>query len=688
MFLRPRPLSAALAAALLGSPALLFAQPADAPVTQLSPVIISADALQREQGDLVQASTVLQEEDLAWHRRGTLGLSLAHLPGVHADSFGNGATRPVIRGQTAPRVKVLSDGADIFDASSVSPDHIVTVDPLLAQRVEVLRGPAALLYGGSAIGGVVNVVDDKIPTHIPDNGLSGQVQLRGATGSNERAGAFALTTGEGNVALHVEGSRLRSDDYRVPGQDFRKVANSNTDSTQGSLGFSFIGDRGYLGLAYSYRDDDYGLPGHSHEYESCHPHGSALHCGSHSHDNDHGHDHGHEHSHDHGEGHAATAHLRSERIDLRGELRDPLPGFDRLRLRASHTDYRHDERDAGVTATTFTNHGRDLRLELQHQPLGRWHGVVGLQTARSHFESSGVESFVPRTRTSSTGLFLLEEYRHDDWRFEVGARQEWQRLTPTAGTQPSKSGHAGSLSAAAIWDFTPGYAATLSFSRSQRLPNAQEMYAKGVHLATNTYERGNTDLGRETANTVEFGLRKDDGDIGFALNAYHSRVDGYIYAETLDQFEDFRLIEYTQRDASFTGLEAEASYHYSKGLSATLFGDYIRGKLRGPQSNLPRIPAARLGLRTQASWQQWHGFLEYYRVFSQSKTASYEDRTPGYNMVNAGLSYNGKFDDTRYRLYVQGNNLLNRVAYNHVSFISRAAPIQGRSIIAGVGIEF
>lgn len=688
MFLRPRPLSAALAAALLGSPALLFAQPADAPVTQLSPVIISADALQREQGDLVQASTVLQEEDLAWHRRGTLGLTLAHLPGVHADSFGNGATRPVIRGQTAPRVKVLSDGADIFDASSVSPDHIVTVDPLLAQRVEVLRGPAALLYGGSAIGGVVNVVDDKIPTHIPDNGLSGQVQLRGATGSNERAGAFALTTGEGNVALHVEGSRLRSDDYRVPGQDFRKVANSNTDSTQGSLGFSFIGDRGYLGLAYSYRDDDYGLPGHSHEYESCHPHGSALHCGSHSHDNDHGHDHGHEHSHDHGEGHAATAHLRSERIDLRGELRDPLPGFDRLRLRASHTDYRHDERDAGVTATTFTNHGRDLRLELQHQPLGRWHGVVGLQTARSHFESSGVESFVPRTRTSSTGLFLLEEYRHDDWRFEVGARQEWQRLTPTAGTQPSKSGHAGSLSAAAIWDFTPGYAATLSFSRSQRLPNAQEMYAKGVHLATNTYERGNTDLGRETANTVEFGLRKDDGDIGFALNAYHSRVDGYIYAETLDQFEDFRLIEYTQRDASFTGLEAEASYHYSKGLSATLFGDYIRGKLRGPQSNLPRIPAARLGLRTQASWQQWHGFLEYYRVFSQSKTASYEDRTPGYNMVNAGLSYNGKFDDTRYRLYVQGNNLLNRVAYNHVSFISRAAPIQGRSIIAGVGIEF
>lgn len=685
MFLRPRPLHAALAAVLFGSPAILHAQAATANVTQLAPVVITADALQREQGNLAQTSTVLQDEDLAWHRRGTLGLTLDHLPGINSDSFGNGATRPVIRGQTAPRVKVLSDGADIFDASSVSPDHIVTVDPLLARRVEVLRGPAALLYGGSAIGGVVNVVDDKIPTRIPDNGLSGQLQLRGATGSNERAGAFAVTAGEGNVALHVEGSRLRSDDYRVPGQDFSKVADSNTDSTQGSLGFSFIGDRGYLGLAYSYREDDYGLPGHSHEYESCHPHGSTLHCGSHSHDNDHD----HEHSHDHGEGgHSATAHLRSERVDLRGELRDPLPGFDRLRLRASHTDYRHDERDAGEVATTFTNHGRDLRLELQHQPLGRWHGVVGLQTARSHFESSGLESFVPRTRTSSTGLFLLEEYRHEDWRFEVGARQEWQRMTPTAGTQPRKSGHANSLSAAAIWDFTPGYAATVSFSRSQRLANAQETYAKGVHLATNTYERGNTDLGRETANTVELGLRKDEGDLSFALNAYHSRVDGYIYAETLDQFEDFRLIEYTQRDASFTGLEAEATYQYSKAFSTTIFGDYVRGKLRDPHANLPRIPAARLGLRANTAWQQWHGFLEYYRVFSQNKIASYEEDTPGYNMVNAGLSYSGKLDGARYRLYLQGNNLLDRVAYNHVSFISRAAPIQGRSVIAGVGVEF
>ncbi|WP_420177758.1 TonB-dependent receptor domain-containing protein [Kerstersia gyiorum] len=685
MFLRPRPLHTALAAVLFGSPAILHAQAATADVTQLAPVVITTDALQREQGNLAQTSTVLQDEDLAWHRRGTLGLTLDHLPGINSDSFGNGATRPVIRGQTAPRVKVLSDGADIFDASSVSPDHIVTVDPLLARRVEVLRGPAALLYGGSAIGGVVNVVDDKIPTRIPDNGLSGQLQLRGATGSNERAGAFAVTAGEGNVALHVEGSRLRSDDYRVPGQDFSKVADSNTDSTQGSLGFSFIGDRGYLGLAYSYREDDYGLPGHSHEYESCHPHGSTLHCGSHSHDNDHD----HEHSHDHGEGgHSATAHLRSERVDLRGELRDPLPGFDRLRLRASHTDYRHDERDAGEVATTFTNHGRDLRLELQHQPLGRWHGVVGLQTARSHFESSGLESFVPRTRTSSTGLFLLEEYRHEDWRFEVGARQEWQRMTPTAGTQPRKSGHANSLSAAAIWDFTPGYAATVSFSRSQRLANAQETYAKGVHLATNTYERGNTDLGRETANTVELGLRKDEGDLSFALNAYHSRVDGYIYAETLDQFEDFRLIEYTQRDASFTGLEAEATYQYSKAFSTTIFGDYVRGKLRDPHANLPRIPAARLGLRANTAWQQWHGFLEYYRVFSQNKIASYEEDTPGYNMVNAGLSYSGKLDGARYRLYLQGNNLLDRVAYNHVSFISRAAPIQGRSVIAGVGVEF
>lgn len=683
---RLHPLTAALAAT-LGTLLPLHAHADDVPassVSQLSPVIITADALQREQGSLIQASSVLQGDHLDQRRQGTLGLTLEKEPGISADTFGAGASRPVIRGQTAPRVKVLSDGSDILDASSVSPDHVVTVDPMLATRIEILRGPSALLYGSGAIGGVVNVIDDKIPTHIPENGLEGHVQLRGATASKERAGAFALTTGEGNVALHVEGSRLRSDDYRVPGQDFRKVANSNADNTTGSLGFSFIGDRGYLGLAYSYREDDYGLPGHSHEYESCHPHGSTLHCGSHSHDAGHDHD----HDHDHGESHSATAHLRSERVDLRGELRNPLPGFDKLRLRASNTTYRHDERDGGETATTFNNHGRDLRLELQHQPLGRWHGVVGLQTARYHFESSGLESFVPRTRTSSTGLFVLEEYRRDDWRLELGARQEWQRITPTAQNLPRNSDHATSLSAAGIWDFTPGYAATLSFSRSQRLATSQEMYAKGVHLATNTYERGNADLGKETSNTVELGLRKHDGDIEFSVNAYHSRIKGYIYADTLDQYEDFRLIQYTQRDASFTGLEAQATYHYDRNLSATLFGDYVRGKLCDPHSNLPRIPAARLGLRTDFSWQQWDSYLEYYRVFSQDKIATYENDTPGYNMVNAGLSYHGKLSGQDYKLYLQGSNLLNRVAYNHVSFISRAAPIQGRSVMAGIRVDF
>jgi len=670
--------------------------PAARPVEILDNIIVTANPLGLDSDSLTTPASVLQGERLTLRRRGTLGELLEGERGVHADTFGGGASRPVIRGQTAPRVKVLSDGSEIVDASGVSPDHVVTAETLLARRVEILRGPSALLYGGGAIGGVVNVLDDKIPTAVPEDGFSGSVELLGSTAAKERAGAVGLTVGEGNIALRVEGARRRADDYRVPDWSSSRVANSNSDSTSGSLGLSFVGSRGYIGAAYSYRADDYGLPGHSHEYEDCHPHGSALHCGGHDHSHGHGHehghadahDHGHDHSHDHGE-HAATAHLRSGRFDVRGELRDPFVGFSNLRFRGGYTDYRHDERDDGMLGTTFTNRGYDGRLELSHVPVGGWEGVIGLQTSRYDFESfGGSENFVPRTRTESTGLFLLENYQWNDWRFEVGARQEWQKVRPQSGAEPAYDGTATSLSAGATWNFVPGYAASLSVSRSQRQPNAQELCANGVHFATLTYEKGNSGLGKETAHTVDLGLRKVDGDLRFAVNMFLSRIDGYIYGNTLDQHEDFRLIEYSQGDASFAGLEAEASYRLSPNVSVAVFGDYVRGRLRDGAGDLPRIPAARIGARTDLSWDRWSGFLDYTQVLRQNRIASYEEATSGYGLLGAGISYSGTVAGTDYLFYLRGSNLLDKLAYNHTSFISRAAPIQGRSLMAGVRVEF
>jgi iron complex outermembrane receptor protein len=447
---------------------------------------------------------------------------------------------------------------------------------------------------------------------------------------------------------------------------------------------SWITPRGYVGLAFTHLESEYGLPGHNHEYEGCHPHGTHLHCGGHDHDDgdeEEGHDHDHEH------GGVPYVKLRSNRLDLRAEYQDPFAGFEKIRLRGGLTDYQHDEIEGGEVGTRFKNKGYDLRLELQHKPIAGWRGVIGLQNAYSDFSADGEEAFLPRSKTRSNGLFVLEEYQLNDWRFELGARQDWQRISPSGGA-PRSSLSGTSFSAAAIWDFAPQYSVALSLSRSQRLPTAQELYADGVHIATNTYELGNPDLGRETSHNIDLTLRKHSGDTTFSASVFHNRVKNYIYANTLDRYEDFRLIEYAQRDAEFTGVEGELRHQFTPVFSAAVFGDYVRGKLTGGDGNLPRIPAARAGLRGNVKWGQWSGGVEYARVFSQKDIAAYEDSTPGYNMVNAVVAYRGQYGATGYEVYLRGTNLLNKLAYNHASFISSVAPLPGRSVLLGVRMTY
>ncbi|WP_088146420.1 TonB-dependent receptor domain-containing protein [Achromobacter denitrificans] len=650
----------------------------------LAPITVSANPLGLDLNSTTLPASVLEGDALIEQRTGTLGETLKNLPGVNSDTFGAGASRPVIRGQTAPRVKVLSDGSEVMDASGISPDHAVTVEPLLAERIEVLRGPATLLYGGGAIGGVVNVVDKKVPTAVPEKGVEAEAELRGATGTKERSGAVGITAGEGQFAVRVEGMKRRSSDYDVPDWPGGKLEGSYSESTQGSVGMSWITPRGYVGLAFTHLESEYGLPGHNHEYEGCHPHGTHLHCGGHDHD--HGDEEaGHDHEHEHGG--VPYVKLRSNRVDLRAEYQDPFAGFERIRLRGGLTDYQHDEIEGGEVGTRFKNKGYDLRLELQHKPIAGWRGVVGLQNAYSDFRADGEEAFLPRSKTRSNGLFVLEEYQLNDWRFELGARQDWQRISPSGGA-PRSSLSGTSFSAAAIWDFAPQYSVALSLSRSQRLPTAQELYADGVHLATNTYELGNADLGRETSHNIDLTLRKHSGDTTFSASVFHNRVKNYIYADTLDRYEDFRLIEYAQRDAEFTGVEGELRHQFTPVFSAAVFGDYVRGKLTGGDGNLPRIPAARAGVRGNFKWEQWSGGVEYARVFAQKDIADYEDTTPGYNMVNAVVAYRGQYGATGYEVYLRGTNLLNKLAYNHASFISSVAPLPGRSVLLGVRMTY
>src|SRR5690606_15219878 len=394
MQIRPLPLAAGLVLGLAYPVVQARQAPAEVPgAATRAPITVSASPLGLDPLSMAQPAVVLDGQALFERRQDTLGDTLDGLPGIHSDTFGGGASRPVIRGQTAPRVKVLSDGSEVMDASGIAPDHAVTVEPLLDDRIEVLRGPGRLMYGGGAIGGVVNVPDRKIPTMVPERGVQAEAEVRGATGTGERAGVVGITAGEDQFAVRIEGLKRRTGDYDVPDWPGGELAGSYSRASQGSVGLSWITPRGYVGVAYTSLESKYGLPGHNHEYEACHPHGTHLHCGGHGHD-----DHDHDHDHDHEEGEAPPyTKLRSNRLDLRAEYADPFSGFEKIRLRAGLTDYQHKEIEGGVAGTTFKNRGYDARLELEHKPVQGWRGVLGIQNAYSDFSADGAEAFLPRS---------------------------------------------------------------------------------------------------------------------------------------------------------------------------------------------------------------------------------------------------------------------------------------------------
>ena len=670
------------------------AQAAPPTAGSLPPVTVSASGLQLGANEMTTPTAVLEGDELVLRREATLGETLGNEPGITSSHFGAGASRPIIRGMDGPRVKVLSDGAELHDASTISPDHAVASEPLLATQIEVLRGPSALVYGGGAVGGVVNVLDGKVPTAIPQKGIEGSAELRANTGAGEGAGAFSLTGGAGNLAVHVEGVARDAGDYRVgkgwapDGEPTRKVPGSFNRTDTGSVGLSWVGDRGYLGAAYTRQAARYGLPGHNHSFEGCHTHGNHLHCGAH--DEEDGHDHGAE---EHGD--VPVVDLRSERLDVRGELRNPFTGFSALRLRAGVTDYVHDEVEDGAIATTFKNKAYDTRIELQHEPIAGFKGVVGLQTSQRKFSAIGEEAYVQPTVTRKTGLFVLEEYRlndwYGDWRFEAALRHDRQTAEALAsgsagGTERSHNGTSASLGA--VWKFTPGYQVGTSFTRASRAPSAEELYARGLHMATSTYERGNANLRSETSQNIDLSLKKTSGDTTFGISVFRNRISNYIYGRTLDEVDGLQLLQYSQADATFTGIEGQVRQRVTRNMGVTLFGDTVRAKLDGG-GLLPRIPATRAGVRLDANWNAWEGQVEWVQVARQNRVAAFETATPGYGMLNLGVSYRGQLSSgTPWQVYLKANNLTDRLAYAHTSFIKNAAPLLGRNITVGVKVAF
>ena len=363
-------------------------------VQTLETIQVKAHPLVQSAADFAVADHVIDQQELSM-RATTIGDALADELGVYSNQYGSGSSRPVIRGQDGPRVKVLQHASETADVSSLSPDHTVTVDPILAKQVEVIRGPSTLLYAAGTVGGLVNVTDQKIPTKMPENGLEGTAGLRYNSGNDEKLASAGATVAIGNqFALRVEGSKHKANDYIVP--DYvveephgdhshfhkeRRVDNTFAEGETINVGGSWIHERGFVGASYSNRQDQYGLPGHSHEYHGCDLHGDHFHCPKPSEHED------EDHAHEHAGG--PWVNLKSELYDLRTELYDPMAGFDKLRAHASFTDYEHDELEENEVVSNFKSKGYDARLELVHVPVAGWEGVIGTQFSQQNIDLAG-----------------------------------------------------------------------------------------------------------------------------------------------------------------------------------------------------------------------------------------------------------------------------------------------------------
>ena len=624
--------------------------------------------LTTDESSVVQPASVLRGEELRRRQASSLGDTLDREPGVHSGGMGPGATRPVIRGQDAPRVRVLDNGLGTMDVSNISPDHQSTVETLGATQVEILRGPATLIHGGGAIGGLVNVVTKRIPRDRMQ-GVAGAAELRQGAGGREYTGLVDLNGGTGGLAWHVDAFSRHAGDY-----DGRRgrVANSFVESRGANLGASFVGDRGHVGLGAQMLDGFYGVPG----------------------------------------GEMARIDLDQKRYDLEGELRNPMPGFARIRARLGRNDYRHNEiEQTGAIATRFENNGTEGRLELTHRPLGPFTGVLGVSGHERRFSAVGEESFVQPVRSRNDALFLLEEARAGNWRFELGGRVERERHRPEAASgPPMRSFSPTTWSGGATWAFMPGYSAAATLTRAQRAPAIEELYANGPHHATATFEIGDNALGKEVSRNFDVGLRKTAGAWRWKAGVYANRFRNYVFGQfqdvdgngvfnsRLDRVDETNAadpagellrLRYRQANARFRGLEAELAWRPQGAWGMRLFADAARGRLEGI-GNVPRMSPSRLGLEGSYGAGPWGAHASLLRVMRQDRIAAEQETvTPGYTRLDAGLQYRvrhgGQVVST---LFLQANNLLDKDMRVHTSFIKDAAPLPGRSLTAGVRATF
>ena len=626
------------------------ADPRHASVKTLEAVEVTATPLPDTAESLAQPMEVLAGERLDEAKASSLGETVGRLPGVQSSSFGPGVGRPIVRGFDGARVQVLSDGLGSGDVSTVSADHAVAIEPFLADQIEVLKGPATLLYGSGAIGGAVNVVDGRVPDVLPIEPLQGRAELRHDSVSGGETAMVRLDGGAGDFALHFDALHREAGDTETP---VGTLANSALRTDSGAFGASWIGDGRFVGGSHSLYATLYGIPGEE----------------------------------------AVRIEMDQRRSELRAGLDDIGP-FESLRAKLARTTYTHTELEGGEVGTVFDNDGLEGRLELVHRPLAGFEGALGLQWSEREFAAIGEEAFVPGSQSRDTGLFWMGKRDLGALDLQLGARHDRNRIDvdDAVAIGPDRAFTTSSMSAALGWEMSEAWHLSLGLDRAQRSPTAEELYSDGVHVATASVEHGDPGLSPETANRAELGAHWHAGRLSANAAVYAVRYADFIYLANAGEAEGLPVRQWTQDDAHFRGAEAELEWQLSQGPAGRwdlrLFGDTVRARLR-EGGHLPRIAPSRLGAEVRWERGAWRASLGAIRTARQDEVAELETPTPGYTMVDAHVAWHVDSDaGNALEVFLDAGNLLDAEARPHTSFLKDVSPLAGRNIAVGLRAYF
>lgn len=649
--------------------------------------------------DLIAPAAQYSGTGLLLRSKTTLGETLDGVPGVSSTYFGPNASRPIIRGLDGDRIRILGNGGATLDASSLSYDHAVTSDPISIERIEVLRGPGALLYGGSAVGGVVNVIDNRIPREPlfdEKGGVGGKVDLGLASGNRERGSGVLLEGGNNRYALHLDVFNRETGDVKVPtglacgkggiNTFTNRICNSDSKVRGGAAGGSVFFDHGYLGASVSTYRNNYGTVAEDD----------------------------------------VTIDMKSNRVALEGEVRD-LDGFiQSVKGQLSHTDYQHTEFEGPNPGTVFKNKGSDFRLEARHARIGNLDGVVGFQAENNRFSADGAEAFAPYSKTSQNAAFAYEEYATSWGKLSFGGRLESVKVESLGNPLVARfapltrefTPHSYALGA--LWNAAPGWQLTSNLAYTERAPKDYELFAQGPHVATRAWETGDATLGKEKSTSLDVGANWKSGANSFSANAYVHRFKNYIgllatgnsYGQedgalnpadldgdgADDNDPDNKLLPefaYTGVRARFVGLEASGNVRLIEGASSldlALRGDVVRATNLSNGQPLPRIAPARVGASLIWASGPWGSSIGFDHSMAQNRVAAGQRATSAYTLWNLATTYRMKAGASNVLWYAKIDNLTNQLAYSAASVLTTTAfpkaPLPGRCLKVGMQLAF